>query len=147
SEAEIDGRTTIEGSNQLATIHLPEIASRLDAPTYTGAFGLVASESPAATDAPFRSMRPVRDEGPHLSYALQWYVFALLGFIGYGWAIRHEYRVLNADDPAVRAAAQERQRKKDAKQPTDAEIEDELLDGADAEPSANTAQASEINSA
>lgn len=127
-EVQIGGRTTIEASNQLATIHLPEIAKRLDQPTYTGAYGLVASEDPRPTDAPLRSQRPVRDEGPHLSYALQWYVFALLGFIGYGWAIRHEYRVLNADDPDVRAAAEDRARRLAAKAPTDAEIEDELID-------------------
>lgn len=134
-EVEIEGRTTVDAIgtgavSQLATIHLPEIADRLDRPTYTGAYGLVVSESPQPADAPFPSARPVRDEGPHLSYALQWYVFALLGFIGYGWAIRHEYRVLNADDPLVRAAAEERRRRKAERAPTDAEIEDEVIDSA-----------------
>lgn len=127
-EAEIAGRTTIEATNQFATIHLPEIAERLGQPTYTGAYGLVASESPEPAETPFASARPIRDEGPHLSYALQWYVFALLGFIGYGWAIRHEYRVLNADDPRVRAEAAERRRRKAERAPTDAEIEDEFID-------------------
>lgn len=127
-EAEISGRTTVAGTNLLATIHLPEIAERLEQPTYVGAYGLVVSEDPSVADAPFPSVRPVRDEGPHLSYALQWYVFALLGFIGYGWAIRHEYRVLNSDDPAVKAAAEERARRKAAKQPSDAEVEDAIIE-------------------
>lgn len=128
SEQRISGRTTVEGTNQLATIHLPEIKERLAKPTYTGAYGLLVAEEPAAANMPLPALRPVRDEGPHLSYALQWYVFALLGFVGYGWAIRHEYRVLNADDPAVQAAAAARQRRKAAKQPSDAEVEDALLE-------------------
>ncbi|HRN28437.1 MAG TPA: SURF1 family protein, partial [Terrimesophilobacter sp.] len=123
-EAEISGRTTVAGTNQLATIHLPEIADRLGKPTYVGAYGLLVSEDPSVGESPLPSVRPVRDEGPHLSYALQWYVFALLGFIGYGWAIRHEYRVLNSDDPAVRAAAEERERRRAAKRPSDADVED-----------------------
>src|SRR5690606_35422772 len=128
-EAEISGRTTVAGTNQLATIHLPEIAQRLDDPVYTGGYGLLATESPSVAETPQPAVRPVLDEGPHLSYALQWYVFALLGFIGYGWAIRHQYRVLNADDPAVKPAALERQRRKAAKQPSDADVEDALLEG------------------
>lgn len=127
-EDRISGRTTVEGTNQLATIHLPEIAERLGLPTYTGAYGLRVSEQPPPEEAPMAAVRPVRDEGPHLSYALQWYVFALLGFVGYGWAIRHEYRVLNSDDPAVRAALEERERRRAARAPTDAEVEDAVLD-------------------
>src|SRR5690606_398018 len=130
----ISGRTTVEGTNQLATIHLPEISERLGQPTYTGAYGLRVTENPPADETPMAAVRPVRDEGPHLSYALQWYVFALLGFIGYGWAIRHEYRVLNSDDPAVKAALQDRERRRAARQPSDADVEDALLELAETQP-------------
>ena len=54
----------------------------------------------------------------------------VLGFIGLAWAIRHEYRARHEDDPDERQRAQERARKAAAKGPSDAEIEDRLLDGA-----------------
>ena len=71
--------------------------------------------------------RPYPDEGPHLSYAFQWFVFALLGFIGLGFAVRQEYRAVNADAPQERERAAARAAKAARRQRSDAEIEDELL--------------------
>lgn len=127
-EPMLPGRTAPAGTNQIATVHLEEVAERLDLPTYTGAYGLLASEEPAPAEAPIATVKPEPDEGPHLSYALQWYVFALIGFIGLGWAIREEYRVLNAEDPLERQRAAERARRRSLKKPTDAEAEDAILD-------------------
>lgn len=127
-EPTLPGRTAPAGTNQIATVHLEEVAERLDLPTYTGAYGLLASEEPAPAEAPIATVKPEPDEGPHLSYALQWYVFALIGFIGLGWAIREEYRVLNAADPLEKKRAAERARRKSLKKPTDAETEDAILD-------------------
>jgi cytochrome oxidase assembly protein ShyY1 len=125
------GETTILGrtapAGQVATIHLDTVAELLDRPTYTGAYGLLASESPAPATRPAAAARPQLDEGPHLSYAVQWIVFALLGFFGLGYAVRQEYRLVNADDPAERARAAIRREKRALKR-TDADIEDELLD-------------------
>lgn len=128
SEPLLASRSTIAGSGQIATIHLPQIAELLDQPTYTGAYGLVISESPEPETAPMQSVKPVLDEGPHLSYALQWYVFALLAFIGLGWALRQEYRTVNADDPEEKERANERARRRAAKAPSDDESEDALLE-------------------
>jgi cytochrome oxidase assembly protein ShyY1 len=114
--------------DQVATIHLPDIAERLGRDTYTGAYGLMKTEDPAATERPMPVLRPVRDEGPHLSYAFQWFVFALMGFIGLGWAARQEYRTVNAEVPEERVRAAERARRQAAKPRSDAEIEDELVD-------------------
>lgn len=125
-EPELPGRTAPAG--QIATIELHDIAERIGEPTYTGAYGLMVSESPAPTERPTALPKPARDEGPHLSYAFQWVVFALLGFIGLGWAIRQEYRVVNADDPEERDRAAERERKRARRMPTDAEVEDAVLD-------------------
>jgi cytochrome oxidase assembly protein ShyY1 len=127
-EPMLPGRTAPAGTNQIATVHLEEVAERLDLPTYTGAYGLLASEEPAPAEAPIATVKPEPDEGPHLSYALQWYVFALIGFIGLGWAIREEYRVLNAEDPLEKQRAAERARRRSLKKPTDAEAEDAILD-------------------
>lgn len=127
-EPTLPSRTTIEGSGQIPTVHLPQVAEMLDRPVYTGAYGLVATEDPAPASAPVSAAKPVRDEGPHLSYALQWFVFALLAFVGLGWALRQEYRVVNADEPDERERADDRARRKAAKAPSDSEAEDALID-------------------
>jgi len=127
SEPDLPGRTAT--GNQIATINLTTIAERLDRSVYTGAYGLMDTESPAAADKrPTAVLKPIRDEGPHLSYAFQWFVFGLLAFIGLGWALREEYRSVNADDPDQRERADERARKRAAKPLNDAEIEDQLLE-------------------
>lgn len=125
-EPALDGRTAPPG--QIATIELDQIAALLDKPTYTGAYGLMASESPAPAERPTALLKPPLDEGPHLSYAFQWFVFALLAFVGLGWALRQEYRLVNSEDPAEQQRARERQRRKEAKLPSDAEVEDSILD-------------------
>jgi cytochrome oxidase assembly protein ShyY1 len=125
-EPEIAGRSAPEG--QIATIHLPDIAERVGAPTFTGAYGLLASEDPAAATRPAAVAKPVADEGPHLSYAFQWFVFGIMAFVALGWAIRQEFRVRNEDDPAERERAEQRRRKAAAKAPSDSEVEDALLD-------------------
>ncbi len=126
SEAELPGRSAPPG--QVPTIHLPSVASQLDAPTYTGAYGLVVTESPAVTDMPAPAIKPTPDEGPHLSYAVQWIAFALFGFFGLGYALRQEYRLVNADDPAERERAAIRRAKAAKRSKSDADVEDELLD-------------------
>ncbi|TFD67875.1 SURF1 family protein [Cryobacterium ruanii] len=127
SEPNLPGRTA--SGDQVATINLATIAARLDQPTYTGAYGLMDTETPTATDKrPTAVAKPIRDEGPHLSYAFQWFVFGLLAFIGLGWAVREEYRSVNANHPEERERADERARKRAAKPRNDAEIEDSLLD-------------------
>ena len=126
SEPTIAGRSAPEG--QVATIHLPAIAEGLNEPTYTGAYGLLASEDPAPATRPTAVTKPVADEGPHLSYAFQWIVFGIMAFFGLGWAVRQEFRARNADDPAEQQRAELRRQKAAAKPRSDAEIEDELLD-------------------
>jgi cytochrome oxidase assembly protein ShyY1 len=128
SEPIVPGRSAPAG--QIATIHLPEIASRVSAPTYIGAYGLLDSEVPAPAIRPIEVTEPAPDEGPHLSYAFQWIMFAILGFLGLGWAVRQEYRIHNRDDPAERERADRRQRKADAQPRSDAAVEDEILDRA-----------------
>ena len=86
------------------------------------------TESPAAENNLTVIPKPARDEGPHLSYALQWFVFAIMGFFGLGYALRQEYRMVNADDPEERERARIRKKKDDERARTDAEIEDALLD-------------------
>lgn len=128
-EPALAGRTAPPG--QVATIELAGIQKLLDRPTYTGAYGLMVTETPPAAQRPTPLPKPAIDEGPHLSYAFQWFVFGLLGFIGLAWAVRQEFRLVNAEDPEERERARERDRRRSERAPTDAEIEDALLDGPD----------------
>jgi cytochrome oxidase assembly protein ShyY1 len=124
-EPKLDGRSAAPG--EIPSIDLPTIADSLRLPTYTGAYGALDSETPSADTGALGS-RPPEDEGPHLSYAFQWFVFALLGFGGLGYAARQEYRSLNEDDPDERERAAARERRRRAKEKSDSEIEDELID-------------------
>ncbi|ARJ05339.1 sortase [Cnuibacter physcomitrellae] len=125
-EPHLDSRGATPG--QIATIELPLIEQQVGEPTYTGAYGLLASEDPAPATRPVAVEKPVPDEGPHLSYAFQWFVFALLGFVALGYIARQEYRQLNSDDPDEQERAAERARKR-ASRRSDADIEDDILDG------------------
>lgn len=112
-EQQIVGRTAPAG--QIATIHLTAIDELDEGKVFRGWYGRVDTESPSAdTGAPWT--RPVLDEGPHLSYALQWYVFAAMGFVGYGWALRKEHRGEVTPTPRTR------------KRVSDEDVEDRALD-------------------
>lgn len=138
SEQAVAGRTTVGRS--VGSIELPELARLADAPagSFTGAYGQLISETSeeglAMTQDPapetgLLPQRPERDEGPHLSYALQWYVFIVIAAIGVGYAARQEYRALNAGDESVRREDRRRAERKRRRGPTDAEEEDAMLDG------------------
>ncbi len=117
-------RSAPEG--QIPTINLENIRDHLNEPTYTGAYGLLADEDPAPDTRPAEVGMPTADEGPHLSYAFQWFFFSVLGFVGLGYAFREEGRTINAIGPAGKARVRERERPRSARR-SDAEIEDEIL--------------------
>lgn len=125
-EQRVPGRSAPDG--QIATIELNDIQKLLNLPTYTGAYGLLASEDPSTAERPQALPKPAIDEGPHLSYAFQWIVFGLLAFVALAWAVRQEYRVINANDPEERKRAKERERRRRARAPSDADIEDAIID-------------------
>lgn len=127
SEPRVGGRTAT--GNQVATIELPDISSRLGGDVYTGAYGILQSQTPPgrAGLTPVLSTPPLMDVGLHWSYMIQWIIFALIGFFGLGYAIRTEYRHRYEDDPEMRERAAERERRAARKGPSDAEVEDEVL--------------------
>lgn len=130
-EGTIAGRTST--STELATIDLDELADRVGEPAYTGAYGLLVQSPDDAAEPPLAAPRPERDEGPHLSYALQWFVFALLAFIGLGWAANQERKGLaeasrsGTGTPAGGPAAPRRPERK-TRRDEDADVEDGILD-------------------
>ncbi len=76
----------------------------------TGAYGTLASESPAVADPPAPLPRPSTDLGNHLSYTFQWWVFGIGAWVGYVVLARREAEAQEAaaggkaraagDDPA-----------------------------------------------
>lgn len=127
SEPEIAGRTS--AGRSVASINLDEIARLTDTTdgAYTGAYGMLVSETP---DGPHGVLppKPERDEGPHLSYALQWYVFILIAAIGVGYAARQEYRSFNVGSQKVREQDARQAERKRRRGTSDAEEEDAILD-------------------
>lgn len=115
SEPIIDGRSAPEG--QVATIHLETIAAMTGTALDTRAYVALSSEDPATTPMPSLLERPAADEGPHLSYTVQWFLFALLGFVAWGYLLREDYRLAHDLDAPPRRRAR-----------TDQDVEDELLD-------------------
>ncbi len=113
SEPALAGQS--DTTESVATVNLPNVSKRWSQATYTGAYGLLVSEVPEAP-AGRSAIKPDLTEGNHLSYALQWIAFALLGFVGLFWAIRNERR--------ARSGKQPRRARIDA----DAQAEDALLD-------------------
>jgi cytochrome oxidase assembly protein ShyY1 len=56
----------------------------------TDFYGRLVSESPADAAYPLQMPKPSLSEGNHLSYALQWILFALLAVAALIWAVRRE---------------------------------------------------------
>lgn len=50
------------------------------------------AQDPAPADLPVGLPRPALDNGPHLSYAFQWFIFATIGIIGYPLTLRRIHR-------------------------------------------------------
>lgn len=115
-EPELEGRGAPEG--QVASVALGVIDEVVSGDVDQRAYGQLVSESPSPAVRPLPALIPVPDEGPHLSYSIQWFVFALLGFIAWGYLFVQEYRY----GPAVR------EKKPARKRSADEEFEDSLLD-------------------
>jgi len=126
SEPVIAGRSS--QGRTVASINAPELARLSGAPdqAYLGAYGMLIAETPTA-ETGILPAKPERDEGPHLSYALQWYVFILIAVLGVGYAARQEHLGLNSSSADVierhRRSAERRRRRG----PSDADEEDAIL--------------------
>lgn len=122
SEPVLPGRSAPLG--QIPEINAEKVAAIVGTTgaTYTGAYGLLDSETPPPVDRPAAVQEPLIDEGPHLSYAIQWIAFAVLAFFGLIWAYRREKRI-NALPLEERASARAPRARS-----ADTDAEDEILD-------------------
>lgn len=110
-------------AGQITSINLPEISTLLELNLQSNIYLRLISETPGEEGYPQPLSRPVLDEGNHLSYAVQWLIFALMGFFALFWAIRQEaeFRRIEADPNYVPKSARR-------KGNHDASVEDEILD-------------------
>ncbi|WP_405372731.1 MULTISPECIES: SURF1 family protein [unclassified Microbacterium] len=121
-----NGRSAPDG--QVATIDLPLISDTIGGggATVTDAYVLMSEEDPAAAERPNALEAPSEDPGPHLSYAIQWILFAVMGF-AFIWYMIATERKHRREDAEVEAGLRERAPKV-ARRDRDMQAEDELLD-------------------
>lgn len=125
------GRGAPDG--QLPTLHVPSMADRTGEGTITAAYGLMMSEDPAGVDTPSPLEDPENDPGPFLSYAVQWIMFAVMGFVFIGYMIRTEILAArepegDEDDPDGDDEAPRERKRPRPRRTRDEDVEDALLD-------------------
>ena len=80
------------GEGVIRYVDVDEIAQALPYPLY-GAWLELMSEVPAPAEAPVPPPAPSTDAGPHLSYAVQWFLFGCIGIGGFVFLVRAESRM------------------------------------------------------
>lgn len=128
------GRSAPEG--QVPSINPELVAATIDpgvgADLELSAYGVMVSEDPAPATRPAAFAAPSEDPGPYLSYAIQWILFAIMGFVFIGYVIRTErrHRREDAEDRARGVEPAPRDRTSARRTDRDMEDEDSILDSA-----------------
>ena len=94
-QSEPPSTTGTPPEGQVTRIDVPGIARTLPYPVY-GGYGELTAERPRLRDRPERLPAQEPSEGPHLAYAFQWYLFAVLALGGYVLLARREEADLRA---------------------------------------------------
>ncbi|MBF9127723.1 SURF1 family protein [Plantactinospora sp. S1510] len=91
SESKPDAVVRRDGRIETRRIALPALARELPYPIYHG-YLLLDEQTPAAD--PIFSAIPIRHENDWQNggYVVQWWLFAVLALVGFGWAARREAR-------------------------------------------------------
>jgi cytochrome oxidase assembly protein ShyY1 len=128
------GRSAPEG--QVPSINPELVAATIDpgvgADLELSAYGVMVSEDPAPATRPAAFAAPSEDPGPYLSYAIQWILFAIMGFVFIGYVIRTErrHRREDAEDRARGVEPAPRDRTPARRTDRDMQDEDSILDSA-----------------
>jgi cytochrome oxidase assembly protein ShyY1 len=111
-------------AGQVQAIHVEQVlaAGGLDGAASFGGYGAAVVEDPAAAVPLGRLPEPSTDPGSHLSYAFQWWTFAVGSLAAFTWMARREL-LEGAGGPAEDAAVPARRRRT-----SDEETEDALID-------------------
>jgi cytochrome oxidase assembly protein ShyY1 len=90
-----EGRLT-----NLARVDIERFARQLDGPVVPAWIQLQQERpAPAGGDVPVPVDPPELDEGPHFSYAVQWFIFSTIAIVGYPLILRRNAREQGVDDP------------------------------------------------
>lgn len=121
----LDGEVTVRGTlsgtqergsmgptdaseGKLEVLSRADIA-RIDAQTTYGLLPVVlqltVQDPPAFDDLPRTLPMPETDEGPHLSYAVQWFIFSSIGVVGYPLVLRRVARTRTGEATAGAATS------------------------------------------
>ncbi|MEY2402475.1 MAG: hypothetical protein QOD38_26 [Acidimicrobiaceae bacterium] len=82
-----DGRLT-----NIARVDVARVQQQVPYPLYPVWVQLTRSEPAQAGPEPEALPEPVLDEGPHLSYAIQWFIFSTIAAAGYPMILRRSAR-------------------------------------------------------
>jgi surfeit locus 1 family protein len=82
-------------------VDVPRIARQIERPTYPLYLRLERQDPPQPAGVPLPPEPPVLDEGPHLSYAVQWFTFAAIALATFGALVRRAARRETASAPAA----------------------------------------------
>jgi surfeit locus 1 family protein len=77
--------------DEVARVDVARLSRQIDGPTYPMWVQLL-DQQPAQTELPRMRPLPELGEGPHLSYAIQWFIFAGVVVIGYPLLLRSTAR-------------------------------------------------------
>jgi cytochrome oxidase assembly protein ShyY1 len=128
------GRSAPEG--QVPSINPELVAEMIDsaagAELELSVYGVMVSEDPTPATRPAAFAAPSEDPGPYLSYAIQWILFAIMGFVFIGYVIRTErrHRREDAEDRARGIEPAPRDRTPARRADRDMQDEDSILDAA-----------------
>lgn len=113
-------------ADQVDSIDLPAIAKRLGAPTYTGAYGMLVSQSPTPATSlhAVLSGRPSVDASAQEGTIFGTVLYAIVGLAIFVYALRQKFRFVNRFDPRLWQREYRRIQRQAARPLTDAEIED-----------------------
>ncbi|GAA1672853.1 SURF1 family protein [Microbacterium lacus] len=124
------GRSAPDGQVPSITPGLVAAQTGLDGALERSAYGVMVTEDPAPATRPEALTAPSDDPGPYLSYAIQWILFAVMGFVFIGYVIRTERRHRREDAEDRAKGVEPRERKPARRTDRDMEEEDSILDGA-----------------
>ena len=99
-----DARTD-EPLTEVRRIDLDELALQLPGDVAPVFVQLTASEPPVGAGDPEPVLLPELDNGPHLSYAIQWFIFALCVAIGWVLAVRRSLSHRSNEGPGTTAGS------------------------------------------
>jgi len=83
---------------EVRQIEVGRLANEFDQPVLPVYLDLIASEPPVRAGDPAPVPAPELGNGPHLSYAVQWFIFAASVAVGWVFAVRASIRKRRAED-------------------------------------------------